>query len=1022
MLADFTNLTTESPPITVDGPRPRPGHRPVREPGLRFELLGPLRMTRSGEPVDLGRAQQRVVLALLLLHGQRPYPRDELTTAIWGDSTPNFAVNLLQKHMSLLRQILEPDRESKDRVLLRWTDAGYVLDIAPTAVDIWEYERKIREARAARIDGDLTRAARTLDEALKAWRGPFCEGLPSPALELERERLEEQRIDAIESQIELHLLLGHDSDQIFKLRRLVAEHPLRERLRASLMLALYRVGHVSDALSVYRATRQYLRRELGVEPSLDIQRLHDRMLAADPALLSIHVENASKTTTPRTLAQPSPTSSLSAEANPASVVPGQLPHAIRNFAGRAAYIERLDAELSRREASGMAGPLIVTVAGSAGVGKTSLAIEWAHRVRDRFPDGQLYVNLRGFDPDGTPVEAGDALRGFLEAFGVGKHRMPATFESQTALYRSLVAESRVLVVLDNAKGVEQVRPLLPGSVNSAVIVTSRDDLVGLVVADGALPIPLGLLSPADAHDMLGKRLGQVRVDREPEAAGRIASACAQLPLALAIVAARAATRPNLPLEDLATELQEFAGGLDGFDGEDASSDIRRVFSWSYSSLPPAEARLFRHLGLHPGPHISRQSASALIGTPPTAATRKLLRSLAKAHLVEEEKSGHFVMHDLLRAYAGELAAGEESPEARAQARSTLLELLASMAHNADRLLSPTRFPELWMPTRMHTGVDQIANATDALAWFTVEHPVLLSALRQARDVGVDPLTYELAWGLTTFLDRAGHWHDLEVAQQIALEAAQASQDTRGEAYALYGLGRAYTWQFQFAAASDLYMAALRLFEALDDHGGQAQCHRSMAWALERQGCFVPALAESEAALALFRLAGPRAGLAEALNAVGWFRAQLGDPRSALPLCEEALALHMEVGHREGEAHTLDSLGFVHHNLGEIEDSVTCYRKSIAVWRDISDRYYEAATLVRLGHAYEAGGQLAKAWTTWSLAASTLRELGHPDAAQVELELARTAGQADPHSGSPPVDHHSVQPRMSLDDDVQSGHP
>lgn len=962
---------------------------PLADAGLRFELLGPLRVYRNNHVVNLGRSQQpQVVLALLLLHGPRPFPRMQLISAIWGDSIPTYAVNLLQKYVSVIRQTLEPDRAAKESPLLRWTEAGYILNTPAIHVDLANYETLLRQARAARIRGDLRRTSNVYAEALQLWRGSFCEGLSSPVIDAERDHMEEQRIDVLESQVEVHLMLGDDSDQIFELRRLVSEYPLRERLRASLMLALYRTGHTAEALATYRATRKLIRDELGVEPSAATRRLHERMLAADPSLLvgrevSLDAGEPGGHSTAIEVLHEDPTG----QDGMRQTVPEQLPPTISDFTGRSAGLDLLDTMLADHEAAQRA-PLIIVVDGTAGVGKTALGLEWANRIKHRFSDGQLYVNLRGYDPIGIPMEPGEAVRGFLDALGIGLHRMPPSPEAQAALYRSLVAGRRILVVLDNARDAEQVRSLMPGGFTSVVIVTSRDDLAGLVVSNGAIPITLGLLSRKESREFLAKRLGNARVDHEAEAGQRIIEACARLPLALAIVAARAAARPHFQLGDLAGELQNFPVRLDVFESGNATIDIRRVFSWSYNSLEAGSARIFRLLGLQPGPQISLLAASALSGRS-AAVTRKSLWTLARAHLVEEVAPGRFAMHDLLRAYAGELVDEHEPAAERAGAEFRLLDFFASTARAGDLLLNPTRSPALWLPKHAdRDNAQAVVTSDDALRWFSIEQPVLLAAIHRALDAKLASIAYELVWALATFLDRGGHWQDLENTQRLGLEAARLMHDARAGAYAEVGVGRAKTWKFDFATAYQHYSAALRLFGDLGDKVGQAQCHRWLAWMLERQSDFVPALRESEAALALFRETGERSGLADALNAVGWFRAQLGDPHSALPLCEEALALERQIGHQEGRAHTLDSLGFVYLNLGVFDRSIACYEEAISDWRSISDRYFEAATQMRLGHAYKAAGSIEQARATWEKAWSELSRLGHPDAEKVRLELRR----------------------------------
>ena len=617
-------------------------------PILRMEALGPLQVWTGDARPALGPVQQRVVLAVLAVHANRPVGRAQLIEAVWGDDGPAYAVNLVQKYVSGLRRVLEPGRSARaPSSVLTWTDAGYLLSVPAGGLDLEVFDRELARARAARAARDLAGAAQALHAALELWRGPAFDGLPGPLLEAERDRLAERRIGAVEDRVELALTMGDLHDYVPELRQLVADHPLRERLRGLLMRALYRSGRQAEALAAFRDAHRHLTGELGVEPAAELQQLHQRILQGDPAL-SAGVPP--KPPPPRPPAQrPSPPSQ--ALPNPA-----QLPHAMPGFAGRRDALDRLNALLPARVGAGLdasRGAVVITaISGTAGVGKTSLAVHWAHQVKHRYPDGQLYVNLRGFDPQGAAVKPGDALRGFLDAFGVAPHRIPASPEEQAALYRSLLADRRVLVVLDNARDTDQVTLLLPGVPGCLVVVTSRNRLSGLL-AVGAVPLTLGLPAVAEARQLLSNRIGRDRVAAEPGAVDEIIAACARLPLALAIAAARAAYHPQFSLTALAAELHQARGGLDAFVGESATNDARAVLSWSYHTLSDDAARLFRLLGLHPGPDLTVAAAASLAGDPP-GRVRRVLVELTSAHLLDERSPGRFAFHDLLRAYAVEL--------------------------------------------------------------------------------------------------------------------------------------------------------------------------------------------------------------------------------------------------------------------------------------------------------------------------------------------------------------------------------
>ena len=954
---------------------------------LRFEILGPLHVARAESRVEVGSTQRQVVLAALLLRGGRPFAREQMIDAIWGEPAPAYALNLLQKHVSMLRRALEPDHAPRGQsTLLSWTEAGYVLAVSDGELDLDRFEHEVGRGRRARTTGDLVTACATMHAALDLWRGPLCEGLSSPLLDAERDRLAEQRIDVIEERIELDLTLGRSGDLVPELRRLVAQYPLRERLRADLMIALHRAGRSADALVAYQDARQCLLDELGLDPSPEVQRLHQQILAGDQSLIlpAINAPSALRDAEPQAPSSAGQAGPTSLAGVAPTLIPAQLPNGISDFTGRSSQLDQLHRALSRSVASTSSGTVISAIVGSAGVGKTALAVEWAHQVKHRFPDGQLYVNLRGFDPSGHPMEPGEAVRGFLDAFGIDPQLLPVTVAAQAALFRSLIADRCVLIVLDNARDADQIRPLLPASAGSLVIVTSRHVMTGLIATDGAIAISVDVLSEAEARDLLERRLGTARTAHEPAAVAEIIGLCARLPLALAIVCARAVTHPGFSLDMLVAELRGAEGGLDAFEGGDTSSDVRRVFSWSYNRLDDSVRRLFRLLGLHAGPHVSIEAAGALAGD--ARGARRPMAELARAHLVEEVAPGRFAFHDLLRAYARELADEEEGRAERDEALRRMLDFYADSANRADRLLSPRRFPDLWLAPQHEIAAATITDAASAMVWFSTEHSVLVAATHQALQEHRDRVAYQVAWSMATFLDRQGHWHDAEATQLVALQAARRLRDQRAEAYAQRGLARAYTWRRQFDDAARHYQLASQLFESLVDKVGWAETHRSLAWALERQGKFDLAMRECQSALDLFREAGPEAGLADALNAVGWFETHLGHAQDALPLCEEALSLHRAIGHREGEAHTLDSLGLIHQHLGNSRTANDCYLQAINLWHDIGDRYYEADTLVHLGDAHAASGRLTEADAIWSRALAIFREVGHPESEDLRRRL------------------------------------
>jgi tetratricopeptide (TPR) repeat protein len=666
-----------------------------------------------------------------------------------------------------------------------------------------------------------------------------------------------------------------------------------------------------------------------------------------------------------------------------SGVPRQLPAPARHFTGRAAEMARLTALIDRSQTARGGGTVVIAaIDGTAGIGKTTLAVHLAHRVAGRFPDGQLYVNLRGFDPSGEPMAPGEAVRGFLDAFGVPPEQVPVGAQAQADLYRSTLAGRRVLVVLDNARDSDHIRTLLPGGPGCLAVVTSRHRMTGLVAAEGAYPLTLDLLDGDEGRNLLRQHLGTARTESEPAAVDAIVAACAGLPIALAIVAARAAAHPSFPLAALATELADARMGLDALDGGDLRTDVRAVFSWSYERLSPAAAAMFRLLGLHAGPDISVDAATRLADQPATAA-RRTLGELARVHLVQERTPGRFAFHDLLRAYAGELAGTVDSASDRAAAVDRVLEHYLRTAHAGSLLLSPHREP-IEAPPPAPTGA--FTDASDALAWFSGEHQVLLAAIRNAAVSGHDAYAWRLSWTLADFFQRRGHWPDWAATQQIALQAATRLDDPVGRAHAHRGLGRANFWLNRYDESVDHLRRALEIRTELDDRAGQARIHLDLVMALVSRRRHGAALDHAEQALALYRADHHRGGQARALNAVGWCHAQLGDLPRAAAFCQEALDLHHDLSDPLGEAATWDSLGYVRSRLGDHADAAACYEKAVALFAQSGDRYGQADTLSHLGDNQLAAGDRDGARKAWQDSLEILDQLGHPTADQVRDKL------------------------------------
>ena len=710
--------------------------------------------------------------------------------------------------------------------------------------------------------------------------------------------------------------------------------------------------------------------------TIDTTRAADRLTAVARAELTHRGQRL--TTTPTAAAPAAP------QSEDAPAVPRQLPAAVAHFAGRAAQLAALT-DLLRRAPDGPGAVVIAAIGGTAGVGKTTLAVHWAHRFADRFPDGQLYVNLRGFDPNGSTVTPAAAVRRFLVALGVPPHRVPAGSDAQADLYRSRLAGRRMLIVLDNARDADHVRLLLPGAPGCLVLVTSRNQLSSLVTVEGAHPLTVELPGPAEARDMLARRLGDRRVAAEPEAVEQIVTRCARLPLALAIVAARAAARPDFPLSVLADQLDASRDRLDGLVGGDAVSDVRAVFSWSYNTLTPDAARLFRLLGLHPGPDITTHAAASLTALPP-ARTRPLLDELAGVHLIVEHAPGRYTFHDLLRTYAVERADAVDPDTERHAATRRVLDHYVHTAHAAAMLLDPHREPIELAPPQPGTSPDTPADYQRALAWFTAEHLVLLAAVRHAADAGLDTPAWQLAWTLVDFLDRRGHWHDHIASGHIGVAAAGRLGDPSVLARAHRLLARGFTLLGRFDDSSTHLHHALDLHRRTADRVGQAHTHLNIAFAREQQGRHDDALDHTGQALVLYRAADHEAGQASALSALATYHALLGDHLQALTHGEQALALHQKLDYPYGQAAAWDSLGHAHHQLGHHARAITCYHHALDLVRELGDRYIEADTLVHLGDIHHAVGDPAAAHLAWQQALAILDELDHPQADQVRAKL------------------------------------
>ena len=937
----------------------------------QFHLLGSIEARVDGRVLEVGHLRQWCVLAVLLLDANRPVPADELVDRVWGERAPQRARETLYGYLSRLRAALAVAGD----VRISREAAGYLLSVDPDAVDVHRFHRLVASARGT---SDAGAALELFEQALGLWHGAAFAVLDTPWLNGARTALDLARLGAELARNDLALSRGRHARLLEEMSRAAGAYPLDERLAGQLMLALYREGRQGEALACYRRLRARLAEELGIDPGEPLRSLHQRILRADPTLL---LEES-------TVDGPATVPVGESVREPVAVrgqVPRQVPAPPRTFTGRVAELARLSelAELSDEPEPSVPAPLCAIV-GPGGVGKTWIAQRWAHEHLSWYPDGQLYVDLRGFDPAGSPVPPSVAVRGFLDALGVAPEAIPANLDAQTALYRSLVADRRLLIMLDNARDSAHAAPLLPGAAGCTVLVTSRHQLVGLVTAHGALPLALGLLTDVEARQLLAGHLGKRRVAAEPAAVDALLRHCAGLPLALGIVAARAAVHPDLPLAALADELAEAATRLDALDAGELSVNLRAALSCSTESLAPGAARLFASFGLVPGPDVGLAAMASLAGLP-VPVTRALLRQLSAAHLAAEPEPDRWRMHDLVRLYAAEQAATlDEGPAARGR----LLDHYLHTAYAANRLLAPLR--EDIEPALRSPGVSlaPVGDHVRAMAWFTAEHANLLAAAEQAAEDGRDAHAWQLAWTMATYLDRYAHWHDRARVHGVAWTAARRLDDRGAQVYALRGLASAQIRLGRYEEARVRLRLALELLDHLDDPALRAQLHRTLASSYARAGEPVPALSHDEQALALFEKAGNRCGQASVLNAIGWHRAHLGEYERALPLCEQALALQQQIGDRDGAAATLDSLGYIHRHLGRYDNAVDRYQQAVDLLNDIGDRYQLADTVANLGDTFAAAGDPDRARAAWQRAATILNELGVPAALRLRSPADR----------------------------------
>ena len=964
---------------------------------VEFGILGPLRVLGDdGKELVIRASRQRVLLASLLVRAGQVVSAETLAEYVWDGEPPPGSRTTLQSYVMRLRRLLGPQAG----LLIRTKAPGYLID-ADAELDFHHFERLRGEGQQAVANGDWERAVTVFGAALALWRGEALEDVPSDVLRhAEGERLTEARMVATELWAEAELRSGRARDVVPELSRLCAAHPHREGLHGLLMTALYRSGRRADALRAFVSVRRRLVDEVGVEPGPQLVELHARILADDPALSDVAVvAGSSQREAFDENTDSGPKERSDTEGRPyqpswgsSAVIPRQLPPTIRHFTGRYEELKALTKQLE--EADEATGAVVITaLGGMGGIGKTTLAVHWAHQTAAAFPDGQLYVDLRGFSPDATPLNPAEAVRGFLEALGVPPSRIPVSADAQYALYRSMVAGKRVLVVLDNARDAAQVRPLLPGTVSCMALITSRRRLTSLVATEGAQILDLDVFSRTDARELLVRQLGTLPTAYSATL-DELAELCSGLPLALSIAAARASGGPDR-LVEFVDDLRQERSRLDALNAGDQATDLRGVFACSYQHLDAPAARMFRMLGLHPGPDISLPAAASLAGYS-LADVRRAVEDLTQAHLLTRSSSRRYALHDLLLAHATEKA-GDLSAAERDAAFRRMMDHYLHSGFAASRRLSPRRHKIMLGQLTPGTVVETPADAQQAVAWFEREIPVLFAVARRAAAIGLDTYAWQIPWTLHKYLHQTGRRQELISVGLMALTAATRTEDQDGQADIHADLGVNYSQLGAFAEGQAHLMRALELYTTAGNVAGQFNVHLKLAVTCEARGHPRDALDHALKSLKLSRLSEDPRYEGDALCTVGWFYALCGEFDQSLEYCQHSLRWFRAMGDRHGEAAVLDTLGYSHHHLGRHDQAIDYYQQALQLFRDVGDRYNEATILNHLGDVHEAVGAMETARDAWQQAFAIKDDLGHVDAEKLNAKIEGTGSGAPPES-------------------------
>ncbi|MEV6551526.1 BTAD domain-containing putative transcriptional regulator [Streptomyces sp. NPDC051597] len=933
---------------------------------MEFGVLGPLLVRDREAVIPLPAAKQRTVLAVLLLRAGRVVGLDELAEFVWDGAPISGARGALLNHVMRLRQALGADA----RKLIRTQGPGYLIESEGHTLDLDVFNGQLSQGRLAAAAGQWEQASRHLRSALDLWRGEPLLDIPSSALlRDEGQHLAEARLLALQARIEADLHLGQHEMLVAELQQLVAVHPLREHLQSHLMLALYRSGRQVEALAAYRKVRLLLHEELGVEPGRALQRLHQAMLNADPEL--------SPPAAPPSVARLAPPETPSPLA--------QVPADVGDFTGRQTQLDTLHDLLTKPTDAGQGHAVVISaVSGTGGIGKTTLAVRAAHQAQERFPDGQLYVNLRGAQE--TPLDAWEVLGRFLRDLGIHPSAVPRHREERIGLYRTLIAGRRLLILLDDARDAEQVRDLVPGRGTSSILITSRNTLTSLA---GATHLILEALPPDDARLLFVRIIGHDRAAAEPAATNDVLAACAGLPLAIRIAASRLASRPNWTIRHLADRLTDQRRRLDELQAGDLA--VRASFRMSYAALTAQRssgaARAFRLLGLVTGASIDLSAAAALLGTARHDAEEDL-EALVDAHLLESPAPGRYRFHDLLRVYAGEVAQ-EEPDEDRRDAVHRLLHWYLHTTVAAAEALAPQRRRVDPGPWQQNLNQPHSFNTYDlALDWCERERVNLIAAGRQAADWGMHDVAWKLPGTLQRLFNIRKYWPDWVATHEAAVRSAQLANDRFGQSWILSNLGLAHLELRQFDRALSYLDEALDLRRAIEDRSGEGATLGSIALALARQNRHTEAADYYHQSIAIHRTLGDRFNEAIELNNLADTYRNLREFPDAIAYAERSLALSREIGDLYVEGLALSTIGDAHQDLANPVEAMKYLDQSLALFRQIRHRQLEASQYQKLGDLYLELGQPDTARERWQRALHILKALGDPRSADLESRLGQ----------------------------------